>query len=82
MTRTSLHDGPELNLVPSDEFDNDGRTFYPDGDPSWEAADLHHSQTGSLKCMTTMKDGALKIALSRKGIQDLNYQDGMTSSWN
>lgn len=29
-------------LVFSDEFNADGRTFYPGEDPYWEAEDLHY----------------------------------------
>lgn len=32
----------EMELVFSDEFNTDGRTFYPGDDPYWEAADLHY----------------------------------------
>lgn len=32
----------ELQLVFSDEFNTDGRTFYPGEDPYWEAVDLHY----------------------------------------
>jgi len=32
----------ELILVFSDEFNEDGRTFYPGDDPFWEAVDLHY----------------------------------------
>lgn len=39
---TSLNDGSEWELVFSDEFNTDGRTFYPGDDPYWEAADLHY----------------------------------------
>lgn len=35
-------DGKRYNLVFSDEFNRDGRTFYPGEDPFWEAADLHY----------------------------------------
>lgn len=35
-------DGKRYNLVFSDEFETDGRTFYPGDDPFWEAADLHY----------------------------------------
>ena len=31
-----------MDLVFSDEFNTDGRTFYPGDDPYWEAADLHY----------------------------------------
>lgn len=32
----------ELQLVFSDEFNVDGRTFYPGDDPYWEAVDMHY----------------------------------------
>ena len=38
----SLEDGTELTLVFSDEFEQEGRTFYPGDDPYWEAVDLHY----------------------------------------
>lgn len=41
-THTSMEDGSELDLVFSDEFNVDGRTFYPGDDPYWEAVDLHY----------------------------------------
>jgi hypothetical protein len=31
-----------MRLVFSDEFNIDGRTFYPGDDPYWEAVDLHY----------------------------------------
>jgi len=43
LTRTSLEDGSEWDLVFSDEFNVDGRTFYAGDDPFWEAVDLHVS---------------------------------------
>ena len=86
MTRASLHDGTELQLVFSDEFNNDGRTFYPGDDPYWEAVDLHYWQTGNLEwydpAAITTQDGALKITLTKQKSHDLNYQGGMMSSWN
>jgi hypothetical protein len=39
--------GDEWELVFSDEFNLDGRTFYPGDDPYWEAPDLHYWQTVS-----------------------------------
>ncbi len=41
MTRVGS-DGHTYDLVFSDEFNVDGRTFYPGDDPYWEAADLHY----------------------------------------
>jgi hypothetical protein len=32
----------KLELVFSDEFNTEGRTFYPGDDPYWEAVDLHY----------------------------------------
>lgn len=40
-TRTGF-DGKKYDLVFSDEFNVDGRTFYPGDDPFWEAVDLHY----------------------------------------
>lgn len=41
MTRTGS-DGFLYDLVFSDEFNIDGRTFYPGDDPFWEAVDLYY----------------------------------------
>ena len=44
-TKPSYHDPSQtLQLVFSDEFNTDGRTFYPGDDPYWEAVDLHYWQ--------------------------------------
>lgn len=47
-TRTGF-DGQKYNLVFSDEFETDGRTFYPGDDPFWEAMDYHYWPTGDLE---------------------------------
>lgn len=44
LTRTGF-DGEEYELVFSDEFNVDGRSFYPGDDPFWEAVDLWVSMT-------------------------------------
>ena len=41
-TKPSLRDGSPMLLVFSDEFNTDGRSFYPGDDPYWEAEDLHY----------------------------------------
>lgn len=41
-THISIDDGSEWDLVFSDEFNRDGRSFYPGDDPFWEAVDLHY----------------------------------------
>lgn len=38
----------EMQLVFSDEFNTDGRTFYPGDDPYWEAVDLHYWEVGHI----------------------------------
>ncbi|ESK98039.1 glycoside hydrolase family 16 protein [Moniliophthora roreri MCA 2997] len=85
-THKSFRDGEDLQLVFSDEFNRDGRTFYPGDDPYWEAVDLHYWGTNNMEwydpeAMTT-ENGSLKITLSRKRTHDLNYQGGMLSTWN
>lgn len=37
-----------MRLVFSDEFNTDGRTFYPGEDPYWEAVDLHYWVRGPI----------------------------------
>ncbi|KAK0195186.1 beta-glucan synthesis-associated [Armillaria mellea] len=75
-----------LQLVFSDEFNTDGRTFYPGDDPYWEAADLHYWGTNNMEwydpAAITTKDGSLVITLSQKETHDLHYQGGMVSTWN
>ncbi len=41
-TYKAYEGGDELELVFSDEFNTDGRSFYPGDDPFWEAVDLHY----------------------------------------
>jgi beta-glucanase (GH16 family) len=41
-TKSAWTGGGEMDLVFSDEFNTDGRTFYPGDDPYWEAVDLHY----------------------------------------
>ena len=49
ITKKSYTDpSKELQLVFSDEFNVDGRTFYPGDDPYWEAVDLHYWQVNKL----------------------------------
>jgi len=50
-TKKSYNNGNELVLVFSDEFNVDGRTFYPGDDPFWEAVNLHYWGTVSEELM-------------------------------
>lgn len=47
-TMKSYHNDDEMVLVFSDEFNADGRTFYPGDDPFWEGVDLHYWGTVSI----------------------------------
>jgi len=49
LTKISYTDNEEWELVFSDEFNVDGRTFYPGDDPYWEAVDLHYWATNDLE---------------------------------
>ncbi|TEB38307.1 glycoside hydrolase family 16 protein [Coprinellus micaceus] len=76
----------QMQLVFSDEFNTDGRTFYPGDDPYWEAMDLHYWATGNLEWYdpeaVTTEGGSLVITLSQKQTHGLNYEGGMLNSWN
>ncbi|KAI0737554.1 beta-glucan synthesis-associated protein [Daedaleopsis nitida] len=78
--------GKTWQLIFSDEFNVDGRTFYPGDDPYWEAVDLHYWATGNLEWYdpsTIMtRNGSLEIQLLKKPNHDLDYMGGMISTWN
>ena len=86
MSKVGLHDGQTYKLVFSDEFNTDGRTFYPGDDPYWEAVDLNYWPTGDLEWYSpeaiTTKNGSLQITMSEQLNHDLNFQSGMLQSWN
>ncbi|KAJ7072320.1 beta-glucan synthesis-associated [Mycena amicta] len=84
-TMPSWAGGEEMQLVFSDEFNVDGRSFYPD----WEAVDLHYWVRVSPKLFKpaaiTTADGKLRITLSQQETHNLSYQEvsaGMLSTWN
>ncbi|KAG7444982.1 glycoside hydrolase family 16 protein [Guyanagaster necrorhizus] len=85
-TFTSWRDSSEWQLVFSDEFETDGRTFYPGDDPYWEAVDLHYWGTNNMEwydpAAITTANGSLHITLSEKLTHDLDYQGGMVATWN
>jgi hypothetical protein len=59
MTRTSTFDGSTLNLVFSDEFNDNNRTFYPGDDPYWYA--YPHTQFLFLFCRS-QKSGSCHMS--------------------
>ncbi|KAF7311692.1 GH16 domain-containing protein [Mycena indigotica] len=79
-----------LQLVFSDEFEQEGRTFYPGDDPYWEALDLHYWATGNMEWYdpgaVTTRDGALELTLSRVKDPKTNhgheFMGAMLSTWN
>ncbi|EDR01855.1 glycoside hydrolase family 16 protein, partial [Laccaria bicolor S238N-H82] len=86
-TKPSYHDPSQtLQLVFSDEFNTDGRTFYPGDDPYWEAVDLHYWQTKNLEwndpAAITTSNGSLLITLSEQQTHGLDFQGGLLSTWN
>lgn len=84
-TRTGF-DGQAYELVFSDEFNTDGRTFYPGDDPFWEAVDLWYGATNDLEWydpgQITTKNGALSILMENVESHNLQYRSGMLQSWN
>ncbi|KAJ7505511.1 glycoside hydrolase family 16 protein [Mycena galericulata] len=85
-TRTGITDNQKYNLIFSDEFETEGRSFYPGDDPYWEAVDLHYWPTGDLEWYDpgaiTTENGKLVITMSETNNHDLNFQSGMLQSWN
>lgn len=90
MTIKSYTSGEEFVLVFSDEFNTDGRTFYPGDDPYWEAVDIHYWGTNDLEWYDAgqpiTKNGALQLTLESVSNpldnHNLSYRSGMIQSWN
>jgi beta-glucanase (GH16 family) len=86
-TTTPLFTGKQLQLVFSDEFNTDGRTFHPGDDPHWEAVDLHCWATDNFERYDpntiTTQGRALRITLSEtRPPHNLNYTGGIMTGWN
>ncbi|KAI9764305.1 MAG: hypothetical protein M1835_007602 [Candelina submexicana] len=85
MTRAGV-DGNDLELVFSDEFSKNNRTFYPGDDPYWTAPDFWYGATQDLEwydpdAATTYK-GTLKLQLDKFLNHNLQFRSGMLNSWN
>ncbi|KAJ8606858.1 hypothetical protein MRB53_040668 [Persea americana] len=64
-------DGQQYSLVFSDEFNVDGRSFYPGDDPFWEALDLHYWATNnyvSRMDLTARRFCAEPLSIIRNGM--------------
>ncbi|KAF8323063.1 glycoside hydrolase family 16 protein [Clavulina sp. PMI_390] len=83
---TSLETQAQWDLVFSDEFNVENRTFYPGDDPYWEAVDLHYYETDDLEyydpSAIITQGGFLQITLSQQQNHGLDYMSGMLQSWN
>ncbi|KDR65838.1 hypothetical protein GALMADRAFT_260035 [Galerina marginata CBS 339.88] len=68
-TKASYETGEEWELVFSDEFNTDGRSFYAGDDPFWEAVDFHYWGTNDLEWydpgQITTGGGSLLIKLEQ-----------------
>ncbi|PCH33737.1 glycoside hydrolase family 16 protein [Wolfiporia cocos MD-104 SS10] len=84
--KADVMNGKSWQLVFSDEFNVDGRTFWPGDDPYWEALNLHYWQTNNLEWLDptaiTTANGSLVITMSEKEKNNLNYTSGMMTTWN
>lgn len=84
-TRTGS-DGEDYVLVFSDEFNTDGRTFYPGDDPFWEAANFWYWATNDQEWydprQISTKDGYLHLLMENVETNGLPYRSGMLQSWN
>ncbi|PWN45783.1 SKN1-domain-containing protein [Ceraceosorus guamensis] len=85
-TRKGLDGVTDFDLVFSDEFEVEGRSFYPGDDPFWEAVDLHYWATNNYEwydpAAVTTRNGALEITLDQYVEHNLNFRGGMLQSWN
>ncbi|KAK9468518.1 beta-glucan synthesis-associated [Lipomyces arxii] len=79
-------DGKIMNLVFSDEFNQEGRTFYDGEDQFWTAVDLHYAATQDLEWYDpdaiTTANGTLVIQMDAFKNHNLFYRSGMIQSWN
>jgi hypothetical protein len=70
--------GEQYRLVFSDEFETDGRTFWPGDDPYWEAVDLHYWATDDYEWYdpdaVVTKDGAMEITITEQPWNNLNFR--------
>lgn len=79
-------DGKPMKLVFSDEFNLDGRTFWPNDDPYFEAVNIWYGVTMDLEWYdpdaVTTEDGSLVLKFDAFQSHNLNYRSGMVQSWN
>ncbi|KAF9693139.1 hypothetical protein EKO04_008888 [Ascochyta lentis] len=78
--------GDEYELVFSDEFNDNNRTFYEGDDPYFFAPDIWYGATQDLEWYdpdaVTTWDGTLELRLDQFPNHGLNFRSGMLNSWN
>ncbi|PKI84936.1 hypothetical protein MVES1_001338 [Malassezia vespertilionis] len=76
----------DFDLVFSDEFTQDGRTFWPGDDPFFEAVDLYYLATQDYEWyspeMITTVNGRLRITMDNYIVHNTNFRSGMLQTWN
>ncbi|KAK0567849.1 beta-glucan synthesis-associated protein [Tilletia horrida] len=74
------------HLVFSDEFNEEGRTFWKGDDPYWEAVDIWYGATMDYEWYSpeaiNTTGGNLVIMMEEMEINNLNFRSGMLQSWN
>ncbi|KAF2154172.1 glycoside hydrolase family 16 protein [Myriangium duriaei CBS 260.36] len=85
MTKKS-QTGSTLKLVFSDEFEEEGRTFYPGDDPYFSGVNFWYGVTQDLEWYDpdaiTTTGGVMTIQFDKFPNHGLNYRSGMLQSWN
>ncbi|KAF1912808.1 beta-glucan synthesis-associated protein-domain-containing protein [Ampelomyces quisqualis] len=78
--------GHEYELVFSDEFNDNNRTFYQGDDPYFYAGNFWYGATRDLEWYdpdaVTTYDGALELRLDKFPNHGLEFRSGMLNSWN
>ncbi|EGW31666.1 uncharacterized protein SPAPADRAFT_62281 [Spathaspora passalidarum NRRL Y-27907] len=79
-------DGSMWPIVFSDEFNAEGRTFYPGDDQFFTAPDLHYDATKDLEWYdpdaVTTANGTVTLRMDAFQNHNLFYRSGMLQSWN
>jgi beta-glucanase (GH16 family) len=78
--------GDEYELVFSDEFNDNNRTFYEGDDPYFYAGNFWYGATQDLEWYdpdaVTTYDGTLELRLDKFPNHGLEFRSGMLNSWN
>lgn len=78
--------GDTWELVFSDEFNKEGRTFYENDDQFFTAVDINYASTQDLEWYSpdaaTTENGSLVLRLDAYKNHDLFYRSAMVQSWN